>query len=355
MQIKEKRLKMNNNESGFDLGWISKYRDELFGISIIAIILFHYSVDFNSAINKGTIGMEPFLLKSSIILDYFKWISSIGVEIFIFLSGMGLYFSFSNNCKINAFYKKRYLRLLIPYIIVAAIFWAFKDFKFQGEGIKEYFQDIAFYTFFTDGVHTIWFIALMAGLYLIFPAIFKLLDSKNRVFWLVILLVITYGIPVLLFYYNYEIYDRIAIAITRVHLFIVGCYVGKYIKQGYKVSYTKAVAVIIIGLFAKYCRLCLDFEPYFNRYLDGLYALGLIVMVTCIVMIFGKCSKINSLWRFFGKYSLELYMLHVTMRNLMKEFGFDAYRVSQYFIMILLAVILSVLLNKLCSMITRIL
>ncbi|MDO4485182.1 MAG: acyltransferase [Bacillota bacterium] len=343
-------------DSCFDLGWISKYRNELFGIAIVAIMLFHYSVDFNSAIEKGRIGMEPFLLKSCIILDYYKWISSIGVEIFVFLSGMGLYYSFYNNNNIGTFYKKRYKRILVPYLIVASVFWAFKDFKFQGEGLKEYLQDISFVTFFTDGVHTIWFIALMIVLYLLFPVIYKLLDrEKNRTAVLIILLVLAYGMPIVLFYSNQMMYDRISIAVTRIPLFILGCYFGKYIKSGYRVPYSHILIFAVIAIFIKYCRLCLDFEPYMSRYLDGIFALGLLIMLTSAIEICKNFNALNRLWRFFGKYSLELYMVHVSMRNLMKEFGYDAYRISQYFGMIVLAIVVSVLLNKFCSLINRIL
>ena len=80
--------KQGNNKPVFNLGLISEYRDELFGIAIIAIVIFHYCADFNGAIDiiKEKIYTEPFLLKTCILKDYFKWISSVGVEIFVFLS-----------------------------------------------------------------------------------------------------------------------------------------------------------------------------------------------------------------------------------------------------------------------------
>lgn len=347
--------KQGNNKPVFNLGLISEYRDELFGIAIIAIVIFHYCADFNGAIDviKEKIYTEPFLLKTCILKDYFKWISSVGVEIFVFLSGMGLYFSFKKNNNLAQFYKKRYLRILPAYIIVASVFWAIKDFKFKGLGIRGYFHDITFYSFFTDGVHTIWFILLMLVLYAVFPVIFKLLDKNNRNIWFVLMLILTYGFPIILCYVDNTCYNNISIAITRIPLFVIGCYFGKHIKQGYEIAYSKVFTFVIVALFLKYCRVYLDLNSYTDRYFDGIYSLGLIIIITCVVMFFGKSAKINSVWRFFGKYSLEIYIIHVTMRNLMKEFGFDAYRISQYFTMIFIAVILSVLLNKLCGKITH--
>ena len=76
-------------------------------------------------------------------------------------------------------------------------------------------------------------------------------------------------------------------------------------------------------------------------------------MLTGFLYAFEHCIRFNRVLRFFGRYSLELYMVHVTLRNIMKEFGFDAYRISEYSIMIMLAIVVSVLLNKLCGMLDR--
>ena len=347
-------MSIENQKSGFNLFWISKYRDELFGLAIISIVLFHFSVDFVSALDKGIIGYGPILWKSHAIEEYFKFISSIGVEIFVLLSGMGLYFSFSKNSNICQFYKKRYLKILPPYLIVAAIFWAFKDFKFQGEGIKEYLADISFCTFFTDGVHTIWFIALLIVLYLAFPLIYKLLNKeKGRLSWLVLLLIITYGGPIIMYYIEPELYAKLSIAATRIPLFVIGCFAGSHIKNGTVIKYKYIVLFCIISFAAKFIRVYAHLDNYINRYLDGLYACGLLLALTGLLVVFREYDLFNKILRFFGKYSLEIYMTHVAMRNLMKEFGFDAYRISQYFIMVVLAVILSVILNLLCNAATN--
>ena len=345
---------MNAIKPVFSFKWISKYRDELFGIAIIGIMAFHFSGDFQAAIKHGTIGMEPFILKSELILWYREAISSIGVEIFVFLSGMGLYYSYTKNSNLGEFYIKRYKRILPPYLIVAAIFWVIKDFKFQGEGWLDYLKDISFWTFVTDGVRSIWFIALRIVLYLIFPLIYYFIyKCKHRGCGVFSLILVTYAIPIVLYYTNPELYHNIEIALTRIPLFVLGCFAGKYIKNGAKIPASTAVIFVLAGIAAKYCRVTLDFEPYIDRYLDGLYALGLVIMLTGFLYAFEHCIRFNRVLRFFGRYSLELYMVHVTLRNIMKEFGFDAYRISEYSIMIMLAIVVSVLLNKLCGLLDR--
>ena len=70
----------------------SRYRAELMGISIVLIVLFHCDI-----LNFG----------------------DIGVDCFLFLSGLGLYRSLSKNSNKCSFYRKRFVRLLPAYLIVA--------------------------------------------------------------------------------------------------------------------------------------------------------------------------------------------------------------------------------------------
>ncbi len=341
---------MEDKKPIFNLNWISKYRNELFGLAIIAVILFHFSGDFSGAINKGIIGMEPFLLKSELILWYHKAIASIGVEIFVFLSGMGLYYSYTKNDNTKEFYARRYKKILPPYLIVGGIFWAIKDFKIKEVGGGQYLKDLTFCTFVTDHVITIWFIALLIVLYLCFPLFYHLIyKCKYKKFGFATLLLLACGIPVALYYTNPELYGNIEIALTRIPLFVLGCFAGRYIKEGYKISASTAVIFAIAAVFAKYCKLTLDFKPYIERYLDSIYGLGLIIILVGFLYAFEHCKRFNKGLRFFGKYSLELYMVHITLQDLMKAFGFDAYRISEYFTMILITIVVSVLLNKLCS------
>lgn len=342
-----KRIKLN-------LEYISKYRDELFGISMIAIILFHFTENYAGAIDNGIIEMSPLTIKSILILVYYKLIGSIGVEIFVFLSGMGLYYSYAKNSNIQQFYKRRYKRILVPYFVVATVFWAIKDLILKNEGIRGFLADISFYSFVKEGVKSIWFIALLIVLYFLFPAFYYLLyKCKNKRIWLVVLLIVSYGVPILIYHGAPNLYGRIEIAMTRVPLFIMGCYAGKYIQSGYRLPVTKALNFFAIALVLKGLSIYCDFEPYFDRYISGVYALGLILAVTGAVYIYNDYLKIRKILRFFGKYSLELYMVHVTMRNLMGIFGFNTYRISQYFSMILLAIIASVLLSKFCGIFNK--
>lgn len=86
-------------------GTISKYRNELFGVAIISIITLHHFED----VGGGKL--------------YLNFIGAIGVDIFMFLSGMGLCFSMKKNSNIKDFYIRRIRRILPTYLLVAGLFY----------------------------------------------------------------------------------------------------------------------------------------------------------------------------------------------------------------------------------------
>ena len=76
------------------------------GMAILSILIFHYTEDCY------TVGINY----SGIVKLYKTYIGSSGVDIFLLLSGLGLYYSFSKNNSIKDFYSKRLKRVLVPNI-----------------------------------------------------------------------------------------------------------------------------------------------------------------------------------------------------------------------------------------------
>ena len=103
-----------------NLGYLSKYRQELYGLSIISIIIFHY---FETLIDSGIDGFPYYFSKGYVYI-----IGSIGVDIFLFLSGIGIYQSCKHNeKKLKKYYQHRFSKVIIPYTIIGLLFWVIKD------------------------------------------------------------------------------------------------------------------------------------------------------------------------------------------------------------------------------------
>ena len=149
-----------------DMHWglVSKYRSLLFSLSAISIIVFHFWED---VVNAADV-LPPMLTRVGQVYNAF--IGSIGTEVFIFLSGVGIYFSLSKGPRISDFYKRRFTRLLFPYILIGGIFWLIRDGVILHRGIKSILHDFLILSFFTEGKRTAWYIVFQFFMYALAPA-----------------------------------------------------------------------------------------------------------------------------------------------------------------------------------------
>lgn len=83
---------------------LSKYRGFLMGFAILWVMYFHIPLKFATEIGWFT-----------------HRIGFYGVDIFLFLSGLGVYFSLMKRPNVLRFYKARLVRILPAYVIVACV------------------------------------------------------------------------------------------------------------------------------------------------------------------------------------------------------------------------------------------
>ena len=156
-----------------NISWnlVSKYRTELIGCSILGIILFHWYE--NCMIHGKSINF---------ILHLFS-LGNRFVEVFLILSGMGLYYAFKKQENIKTFYLRRITKLLPTYLILGIPYWIYFDCFLNKMNIGQVFIDISFISFITEGNRRFWFIGLILGLYLFFPIFYKII-YKNVNEWI---------------------------------------------------------------------------------------------------------------------------------------------------------------------------
>ncbi|MCD8219674.1 MAG: acyltransferase [Ruminococcus sp.] len=165
----EEKMNANNSQRGFNINSISKYRGSIMGVAIVGILLCHYN-------ECRTIqGLSPSVLSKVLGLG------CCFVDVFLILSGVGLYYSFSKNNDVAAFYKRRLLRLLPTYLIIAVPYWIYHDMFLEGGSIVTALYNLSFGSLLAEGVQRFWFVFLILILYLIFPLVYKALDVKRSV------------------------------------------------------------------------------------------------------------------------------------------------------------------------------
>jgi peptidoglycan/LPS O-acetylase OafA/YrhL len=331
--------KLNNNEGRLNLDLISKYRNELFGLAIISIMVFHFFNHFSSERLDGN-GFAKF---------YMYGISSIGVDIFLFLSGMGLIFSMSKNSDLGQFYSKRLIRVVVPYAVWGTVFWIMSDMLAQGKGILQFLYDFSFLSFWIDGNTSLWYVGFIIIVYLAFPFLFKFLNSERSFPRLVLLIAISCALNYALFFFAPEEYDNIEIAIGRIPIFLIGTYIGKriYNHEPFKKC---DLALFLVGLIVqtfeilkRYGVIEYDFE--IRRYAMGLFSISLIFIFVWLLSKI-KVKFIHTFLQNVGGLSFELYMTHVTVDSVMRDCGLPTYRLRYYLICIILSIIFSLLLHN---------
>lgn len=283
---------------GINFFLLSKYRTQLMGVAALMIIFCHapnYGVDIRSV---------PIRL---------FWFGNIGVDIFLFLSGMGCWFSLTKSQCYFLWLKRRFVRIFIPYTIVLLILRVLSllvDHVSWGEWLL-YFSTLRFWTHH-DGM---WYVALLVLLYPLAPLFYRIFEfSRNRTVTAITLIALILVITHIPAGNNVDLTNSIILnlqgAFKRAVSFIIGMYLAPYIKNGIKVN-----SWLVIGLSALGCIL-------FHILMKGVFYSWLYVLPILIIMcmLFEKLpqeSKTNIFLLWIGAASLESYLANVGLCVLM--------------------------------------
>lgn len=290
-----------------NISWniLSKYRNELYGISIVWIVLFHGII-----LKKVELSNELSVLTG--ILKH----GNCGVEIFLFLSGISLFYSMKKESNIEKFYVKRLKRIVIPFFLIEGIYWLYNCVILKSDFL-EFVKNITLYSFWFEGDKLVWFIALILPLYIFYPILFKFIlnNSKiNRIFYIVSLCLIVYVICKLLKYFDPHYFKMIEIALTRIPVFLLGSYCGILAYENKEIkSNIKLVSFIIVIMGIGYF-----YEQPFS--LENNFRMPYLLLGPSLAIWISIClniisnAKLNVLLSLWGGLSLEVYLSHVILR-----------------------------------------
>ncbi len=322
---------------------ISNVRSELFGFSIISIILFHYCEDVQDA---GFGGAAAVFARGYNLL-----LGSSGVEIFLFLSGMGLFYSMSRNPRLSDFYRKRLSRVLPAYLIFGGAGFAVLDLLLRQTGWLRFSADFSMISFWTEGVRLVWYIALILPLYLLFPLLYRLIslpDKRLAGALTAALIAAVIAGCLLLHFLSPAVYDNIEIALWRVAPFIIGAWYGRKARSGE--SFT-AEAVLLCILAA--CFAALSFATRVRAdFLWGVFSLRIGAVFYPFIVLFAATAVLtrcggSRFLRSVGAASLELYLSHVILRAVMNQIGLKTCYPHFYLLCIAFSAALSFAVHKL--------
>lgn len=336
-----------NNKSGWSFSRISSNRGILIGIATLFVLLFHAQINGDILIQYG--GAFKII---GVLFYQIKDILNIGVDMFLFLSGFGLYYSINKNHCVRNFYQSRVVKVIIPAIIESAVLCLFMT-----SDVLQYFFKISMLSFWVTGDRYFWYIALLIVLYIVFPLINKLLNDKP-VKWTIALIISVVIVSVVVFFFANSYFNRIEIALTRIPVFMLGSLVGKFSKES-KTIPSKIVKIIcfitpVLCVFV----VVLDYILTDNS-LYFLVRYSYVFLTFCLIIFFSELldktnvKSIKKVITFIGKYSLELYLGYTELQIVLKKtlcflsFSSIIYCLAVFLINLLIAILFKFLYNAL--------
>ncbi|MCI5773765.1 MAG: alpha/beta fold hydrolase [Erysipelotrichaceae bacterium] len=273
---------------------ISKYRGHIMGVATMWIALLHASMWFP---------IEP--------INWIKLTGQGGVDIFLFLSAFGLYYSYQNDNNNISFWKKRFMRIFPIFIPLALLRWYYNDYSFD-QGIMMITTSL----FWITGDRSTWYISAIVPLYFIAPFYLRNFDKRSKLYT-IIAIVVSFIVSIFFFSGPYIVF------FARVPVFFLGFYAGKlayHQKEISKKAWVIQSLLFIVGFGLLRWAFVYTNETILWNY--GLYWFPMLFAAwpfcLFLAVIFKKLDElkipvITSCFKKIGIVTLEFYLLHDLM------------------------------------------
>ena len=288
---------------------LSKYRGEIMGSAAVLIMLFHFVACLYDNLKIPVV---------TAVLSH----GNTGVDIFLFLSGIGLYASLLHDGRTLPFYRKRISRVVIPALLISLPYWFCTDFLFKRNGPGMFLLDWSFLSFWTHGNRTVWYVSLIVLLYLLYPPIFRM--QKKRSAYIVLLMLAVTAAVTALFVLAPEIYQIHEIASTRIPVFLAGSLTGEmlFAEDAEKHRNAPAVTLYTVLSLALFVTAFVISKAYPDTaemlYRFGCGGAGIILsLLTALLLEKFPCTRVQHCLKTAGGISLELYLVHIFIKNLL--------------------------------------
>ena len=314
-------------EKNFEWSVVSQFRSEIMGVAIILVLLCHCS-----GFSWGM--FQPYVKELA-------HLGACGVDIFLFVSGYGLFFSMKKNSDVLGFYKRRFLRIVPEYLFLAGISYAvlnalrktgfeWREFLIQLSAVR------AAFLYESNDARHLWYMFFIFFAYAFFPIIYFLgnCDKKAKAKFFFALTIVAYLIDALLFiaFPDFMKVYSIDTHLSRIPMFALGTYYGSQASEG-KSTYKK----IVPSLFAVFFALRLfkitvfgsgDAVPVGHVFVRlANQCLGIAIMLSTALLMGRLQSRgleiAGAVLSWFGKASLELYLIHGFLMPIWSSLGFS--------------------------------
>lgn len=280
-----------------ELANISRYRGELMGAAMLFIILFH--VD----------------LARSDVFYGLRRMGNIGVDMFLFLSGVGLWFSWVKTPSARHFYVRRFLRIYPAWLIVACLFYIPLFHGGSAWSWINLFGEIGFnWGFWLHDELNFWYIPAIMMLYIFAPPYMELIRRHPIYRWLPVVMImwcilVQWVTPI------HNAVGHLEIFWSRVPIFFLGINMGEMVRRKDTVDGQGVWMIFLMFVMALASSIFLEQEKHgqFPLFIERMLYIPLTVTVILILnRVFRRTPQwFNRAFRFVGALSLECYLIHL--------------------------------------------
>ena len=330
-----------------ELADISRYRGELMGAAMLFIILFHVQ------------------LPRSDMFFGLRRMGNIGVDLFLFLSGIGLWFSWMKDRegenlrqKTVGFYLRRLLRIYPTWLVMASLFYV-GDFMGAGKyskNLADLLGDVLVnWDFWLHDELTFWYIPATMMLYLLAPPYMELIRRHPIYRWLPVVMVmwcviVQWVTPI------HQAVGHLEIFWSRVPIFFIGINMSEAVRG--KQSVDGQAIWLILLMFG----VALSASIFLEQVRHGQFPLFVermlyIPLTVTTVLLLNAVFRHTPQWfnralSFVGAVSLEIYLIHSHFVLVhLERLGWSYW--PKFFACLAITLPLAWLLNKVIGLIVR--
>ncbi len=284
-------------------------------IACLAVILVHITADAIATLNPGS--------PHSFIFTIINRSAKFTTPVFLFLSGLTLYYSYSQReFKYNTFLKKRFKSTIVPYLIWSMIYFLF----FYSQGIYVFSIEFIMKNILLANMsYHLYFVLTITQFYLLFGVFLYAYKKYNSH----ILLGITLIANLLFLKYGLMPYsDRFFM--KYIFFFSLGCYVAKNLyqikKNVIKFKYPIIIGYIVTTLYESYT----FYKSYvLQESIDSFVVLlswAVFSAVSIFLLVYvgnemiAKELKINNFFKTISKSSYYIYLSHPLVLYISNKF-----------------------------------
>ncbi len=286
-----------------ELANISRYRSELMGMAMLFVVLFHVG------------------LPREDLFFGLRRMGNIGVDMFLFLSGIGLWFSWTKNPDTRSFYLHRMVRIYPTWLVIALLFYV-PDYLCpdlvmhhgHSTNIIDLIGDVSInWDFWLHDELTFWYIPATMMLYLVTPAYMQLIIKHPLYRWSPVVMVMWCILVALVTPINHLV-GHLEIFWSRVPIYFIGINIGAAVKRKDTMDGASIWMIIIIFVMALASSIFLEQVKHgqFPLFLERMLYIPLTITTILLLNRVFRCTPVwfNKTCAWVGGLSLETYLLH---------------------------------------------